>query len=135
MNTQLNLNLAFLSPRQIHLPLHRSKDTDGSPRLFSVGRDCIEVWKSIISCFLEASDDKVLLLCKSVISSINSAAAVCRGWIFTVVCFKPLTHSSSHSQTLSIRAHSSLPGWGFFLNRLEISSGGFSGDIPMVTDL
>lgn len=45
--------------------------------------------KAIVSHFLEASDDKVLLLRKSVISSIDSAAAaaVCRGWILTVVCF------------------------------------------------
>lgn len=36
-------------------------------------------------------------------------------------CVSSLTHSSSHSQTFSIRAHSSLPG---FFKRLEISSGG-----------
>lgn len=36
-------------------------------------------------------------------------------------CVPSLTHSSSHSQTFSIRAHSSLPG---FFKRLEISSGG-----------
>lgn len=50
----------------------------------------------------------------------NSAAAVAVAG-FSMWCVSSLTHSSSHSQTFSIRAHSSLPG---FFKRLEISSGG-----------
>lgn len=50
----------------------------------------------------------------------NSAAAVAVAG-FSMWCVPSLTHSSSHSQTFSIRAHSSLPG---FFKRLEISSGG-----------
>ncbi|KAL8176058.1 UNVERIFIED_CONTAM: hypothetical protein K2H54_019891 [Gekko kuhli] len=63
------------------------KDTEGS--LLSLSEEtALKYGKAIVSHFLEASDDKVLLLRKSVISSIDSAAAaVCRGWILTVVCF------------------------------------------------
>lgn len=50
----------------------------------------------------------------------NGAAAVAVAG-FSMWCVPSLTHSSSHSQTFSIRAHSSLPG---FFKRLEISSGG-----------
>lgn len=36
------------------------------------------------------------------------------GGILDVVCLSSLTHSSSHSQAFSIRAHSSLPGCVYF---------------------
>lgn len=55
---------------------------------------------------------------KSVLSSLNSAAAAVAVAGFSMWCVSSLTHSSSsHSQAFSIRAHSSLPGcWlvGFF---------------------
>lgn len=80
--------------------------------------------------------------CKSVLSSLT--ALLLLPWRdFQCGVFSSLTHSSSsHSQTFSIRAHSSLPGcwfllvaflvgfvvdyffFFFFFKRLEISSGG-----------
>lgn len=97
---------------------------------------------------------------KSVLSSLNSAAAAVAVAGFSMWCVSSLTHSSSsHSQAFSIRAHSSLPGcwlvgfffccwlvvllvfvlfcWFFFFpfeKKLEIFPVGVSGVIPMVTD-
>ena len=106
------------SPPNRPFPFCAGLDREASPGLSEEETRSLLGQKSGVPSFPKTADARLSTQVSAQLA--NSAAAVAAAG-FSMWCVSSLTHSSSHSQTFSIRAHSSLPG---FFKRLEISSGG-----------